>query len=138
MRGEFLQGAPAFPIQIGRADNMAEQAAPFHERPLNVAVAKRFVGESVTRGGIRDELANHFRCARTVLDRDAHLQITGVIRAPVGLLAKNSEPAAERRVFAGKARARPDVGQVEDKIVDRIRFVLEPRGDRESFAGVEK
>ena len=72
------------------------------------------------------------------MDRDAHLQITGVIGAPVGLLAKNSEPAAERRVFAGKARARPDVGQVEDKIVDRISFVLESCGDRESFAGVEK
>ena len=61
-----------------------------------------------------------------------------MICAPVDLLAKNPEPAAERRVFTGEARAGADVGEVEDEIVDRIRFVLQTSCDRQSFTRVEK
>jgi hypothetical protein len=36
----FFQLAPALPFQVGRAHDMPEEASPFHERALDVAVAK--------------------------------------------------------------------------------------------------
>src|SRR2546423_1605034 len=61
-----------------------------------------------------------------------------MIGAPIDLLAKNTEAAAERCVFAGKARAGPDVGQIKNEIIHWIRFVLETGRKGEAFAGVEK
>src|SRR4051812_26418608 len=138
MGREFLQGPPAFPREIGRADDVSKETAPFHHGPLDVAVAKRFIGEPITSSRIHDELANYFRRARSVLDRHAHFEIAGMIGAAVGLLAKNPKPATHGRVFAGKTRTRADIAEIEDKIVDRISFILESRGDGEPFAGMEK
>ena len=117
---------------------MPQKTAPFHQHPLDVAVPKRFVGEPVTSRRIGNQLANHLRRAGTVLHRDAHFQIAGMIGPTVNLLTENAEPSAERCIFTGKARAGPNVGQIENEIVDRIAFVLEAGGDRETFAGVKE
>src|SRR3954464_706974 len=118
MGREFPQGPPAFPWEIGRAHDMAKEAAPFHHGALDVAVAKRFICEPITSSRIHDELANHFRRARSVLHGHAHLEIAGMIGAAVGLLAKNPKPATHRRVFAGKTRTRADIAEIKDKVVD--------------------
>ena len=72
------------------------------------------------------------------MDGHSHLEVTGMIGATVNPLAKNSEPATERRFFAGETRAGPDVRQVENEIVDRVGFVFERGRDGETFAGLEK
>ena len=61
-----------------------------------------------------------------------------MIRAAVNPLAKNPEPATERRLFPGKTRAGADVRQIENEIVDWIGFVFERGGDGQTFAGLEK
>ena len=61
-----------------------------------------------------------------------------MIGARVSLLAKNAEPSTERCVLAGKTRTGPDVGQIENEIVDGILFVLKTGGNRKAFASLEE
>src|SRR5437763_14589002 len=117
---------------------MPQKAAPFHQRAFDIAVPERFVGESVTRRPIRDELADHLRSARAILHRHAHFQVAGVIGASINLLAENAEPSAEGRVFAGETRAGANIGQIKNEIVDRIAFVLEAGGNREPLARMKE
>ena len=70
--------------------------------------------------------------------RHSHFQITGMIGAAINPLAKNAEPATERCVFGGKTETRADVRQIEDEVVDRIRFIFERSGDGQTFAGLEE
>ena len=72
------------------------------------------------------------------MDGHSHFQVAGMIGATVNPLAKNTEPATERRVFAGKAGTRADVRQIENELVDRISFVFERSGDGQTFAGLEE
>ncbi len=134
----LLQRTPTIPLERRRANNVPEEAAPFHEGALNIAVPERFVRHPITsRRGV-DQFANDFRCARPVVDGHAHFQITGMIGPAINSLAKNSEPAPERRVLPGKAGARPDVGQIENEIADGIRFVFERGSDGQTFTGLEE
>ena len=61
-----------------------------------------------------------------------------MIGALINALTKNPEPAAERRIFAGKSRAGANIGEIENEIVDRVAFVFERGGDGETFARLEK
>ena len=72
------------------------------------------------------------------MDGHSHFQVAGMIGSTVNPLAKNTEPAAERRILAGETRTRPDVREIENEIVDRISFLFERRRDRETFACLEK
>ena len=84
----FLQRAPPIPFQVRRADDVPEEAAPFHERALDIAGAERFVRHSVTAGRVRDQLADDFRSAGAVMDGHSHFQIARMIGATVNPLAR--------------------------------------------------
>ena len=72
------------------------------------------------------------------MGRHSHFEIAGMIGAPVNPLAKNPQPPAHRRIFTGKTRTAADVREIENEIVDRITFILERGGNRETFAAMEK
>ena len=56
----------------------------------------------------------------------------------VKTLTERAKAPGEWRIFAGKARAGPDIGKIENEVIDRIRFILQRSRDRESFAALEK
>ena len=72
------------------------------------------------------------------MDGHSHFQVAGVIGATVNPLAKNTEPATERRILSGKAGSRADIRQIEDQVVNRISFIFKRSSDRQAFAGLEK
>src|SRR6266852_5261032 len=90
MSGRGFQLHPAVPIELGRSNDVAQQTAPFHERPLDIAVTKRVVRELVTRCGSRDQLAHDFGRARAVVDRHSHLEIAGMVRSFVNTLRQDA------------------------------------------------
>jgi hypothetical protein len=72
------------------------------------------------------------------MNRHAHLEIPGMIGPLVNSLAKCAQSSGQRRIFVGKPRPSAEVTEIEYQIVYRIGFVLERRGDGESFAALEK
>ena len=54
------------------------------------------------------------------------------------LAGKDSEVTAQRRILAGKARTRANIGEIENEIIDSVAFVFERCRNRQTFAGLKK
>ena len=89
-----LQSHPAVPFQSRRGGDVPEEAAPFHQRTFNIAVAQPIRGKLVATRRMRDDLANDFRRAGAVMHRDAHLQVSRMIGPFIEALAERPEPSA--------------------------------------------
>src|ERR1700674_95647 len=138
MSSGSFESVPSVPVYLRRADNVPEQAPPFHQRAFDVAVAEQFVRHAITGGRVRDQFADHFGCAGAVLDWHAHFEITRMIPARINALAKNAEASTERRIFAGKTGTGPNVREIENEIVDGIILFFERGRDGQTFASLEK
>ncbi len=85
-----------------------------------------------------DDLANDLAGAGAVIDGDAHVEVAGVIRALVNLLAEGAESAAEGGLVLREAMAGAEVCEIEEDIWDGIGSVLNGGGDGEALAIIKE
>ena len=85
-----------------------------------------------------DDFAHKFRSARSVMHRDTHLEVTGIIGALIETLAECAQPAGKRGVFAREAGTGAKIGEVKNEIVNRVGLILERGRDCEPFAALEE
>ena len=136
--GEFLELAPAIPLERGGVGDLAEQGSPFDDDAVDVAVAEEVghvpvLAVGVTVDGVDDEVG-----AVAVLGRDAVLEVAFDVLVSVLRVAGDGEAATPPVVVAAEAESGVEVGEVVDEFVERIRRLFEGGGDGEADAALEE
>ena len=85
-----------------------------------------------------DDFPDHLGGARAVIHGHAHLQVAGMIRPLVNLLAERPETAAIWRLIPGEPMTRAQIREVEEQVCYFVTCVLQCGSDREAFSIVEK
>src|SRR5262249_42019163 len=114
------------------------QTAPLPYCALDIPCSKHVVSHAIAAARILNQRTDHSGGTGTVMDRHAHSQVAGMIGSLIYCLTERAESSAEWRIFTGKARAGAQIGEIKNQVIKGIGFVLQARGNRQSFAGLEK
>ena len=127
--GHCLQCPPAGPIKIRCMGDLAKQASPFDNNPINISYPNQIGDPALFAQRIfvngRDDLLR----AGAVLRRKAVFQIAGNRLQTKLFVGSNREASSPAVFIAAKAKTGIEVGEVVNKFVQQIFFIFQRRGN---------